>query len=69
MAINLYPQVGLVTGSDATGKVRVRFPWLDSDNAAVARVCKHVGPLKADTEVLVVFVGGNSNVPVVVGQL
>ena len=68
MAGNLFPAVAIVTGTDGAGRARVKFPWLDSNTVANARVCKHVGPLTSDTEVLVVFMFGDPNYPIVVGR-
>jgi hypothetical protein len=64
---NLHPQVALVAGSDSTGRARITFPQFNVAGA-VARVCKHVGPLSTDDEVLVVFMNGDPNYPIVVGR-
>ena len=64
---NLHPQVALVAGSDSAGRARLNFPQFNVP-AITARVCKHVGPLSADDEVLVVFMNGDPNYPIVVGR-
>jgi uncharacterized protein involved in type VI secretion and phage assembly len=68
MGEKLHAATGLVSSSDTSGRARIRFPWLDSNTVANARVCKHVGPLTADTEVVVIFLYGDPNHPVVVGR-
>ena len=69
MAGTLNSAIGIVTGTDSVGRARVRFPWLSDSNAFNARVCKHVGTLTTDTEVVVLFLHGDPNQPVVVGRL
>lgn len=65
---NAYPPAyALVLGTDAGGRARITFPHADV-GTAVARVCKNVGPLSPDDEVMVVFAYGDMRYPVIVGK-